>query len=85
MGVTLVSISRLTAAGYAALFRTNSCKIFSDTKKLLGEVPVSKGLYCVKGPRKLFAGLANADETLTMREVHARLGHISLDSIMKMI
>lgn len=54
-------------------------------KKLLGEVPVSKGLYCVKGPRKLFAGLANADETLTMCEVHARLGHISPDSIAKMI
>jgi hypothetical protein len=85
MGVTLVSISHLTAAGYAALFRANSCKIFSDMKKLLGEVPVSRGLYCVKGPRKLFAGLANADETLTMRKAHTRLGHISPDSITKMI
>lgn len=85
MGVTLVSISRLTAAGYAALFRADTCKIFDEKKKLLGEIPVSKGLYCIKGPRKLFAGLAKADEQLTMQEIHARLGHIAPESIKHMI
>jgi len=85
MGLTLVSISRLAAAGYAALFRGESCRIFNDRKKQLGEIPVNKGLYCVKGPKGLFAGISNDTEPLTMREIHARLGHMAPDTIAKMI
>ena len=67
MGVTLVSISKLTAAGYAALFRKKSCKIFDGKKKLMGEIPVSNGLYRVKGKSpKPFAGLAKENEMLTI-------------------
>jgi hypothetical protein len=85
MGVTLISISRLTAAGYAALFRETLCKIFDEKRRKLGEIPVNKGLYCIKRPQKSFAGVAKANDVLTMREIHARLGHISPDSIRQMI
>jgi len=85
MGVTLISISRLTAAGYAALFRETLCKIFDEKRRKLGEIPVNKGLYCIKRPQKTFAGVAKANDVLTMREIHARLGHISPDSIRQMI
>jgi len=85
MGLTLVSISRLAAAGYAALFRENSCKIYDGKKKQLAEIPVSKGLYCVKAPRAPFAGLANAKEFLSMQEIHMRLAHMAPDTIQKMI
>jgi len=45
MGTTLISISRLTRAGYAALFCSNTCRIFDQNKKQLGEVLVSRNLY----------------------------------------
>ena len=48
MGVTLVSISKLTTAGYSALFHDSICCIFNCYKKLVGEVEVSNGLYRVK-------------------------------------
>jgi hypothetical protein len=52
-GVTLVSISRITAAGHKAIFDGPSLEIFNSMKKLLGEIPVSKGLYCVEHPSLL--------------------------------
>jgi hypothetical protein len=78
MGVTLVSISKLTAAGYAALFRDTVCRIFNPRKKLVGEIPVSNGLYHVRHVTKCsFTGVAATVETLTMEELHARLSHIA--------
>lgn len=41
MGVTLISISRLDAAGFAALFRDSRCRIFDSKKKLHGRDPRS--------------------------------------------
>ncbi|KIJ10075.1 hypothetical protein PAXINDRAFT_86574, partial [Paxillus involutus ATCC 200175] len=85
MGVTLISISRLDAAGFTALFRDSRCRIFDSKKKLLGEIPVSKGLYCVSAPCTLYAGVAKANEPLTMEEIHVRLGHLAPDTIHKML
>ncbi|KAG2053426.1 hypothetical protein BDR06DRAFT_827506, partial [Suillus hirtellus] len=80
----LVSISQLLNAGYVVLFCEDSCKIF-DAKKLLGEIPVNKGLYCIKGPKRPFMGAAKVNEALTMCDAHARLGHITPDSIKYML
>src|SRR6267154_1653534 len=87
MGVTLVSISRLTATGYAMLFQGTLCKIYDSHKKQLGEIPVQGGLYRLKRqPKKPpFAGIAGADETLTMEELHHRLCHIAPSSIREML
>jgi hypothetical protein len=41
IGVTLVSISHITAAGHKAIFDGPSLKIYNSSKKLLGEVPVN--------------------------------------------
>ena len=85
MGITLVSISKLDLAGYAALFRNKHCQIFDARKKRLGEVLLNKGLYCVKCPHHIFAGLAKASDPLTMAEVHAQLGHIAPTAIHTML
>ena len=71
MGIMLMSISKLDLAGYAALFHDKCCQIFNAQKKRLGEVPLNKGLYCVKSLRRIFAGLAKALDPLTIAEVHA--------------
>lgn len=48
MGITIVSISRIASAGYAALFRANFCRIFDSKQRRIGHVPVtSNGLYRV--------------------------------------
>ena len=85
MGITLISISKLDLASYAALFRDKRCQIFDARKKKLGEVPLNKGLYCVKRSRCIFAGLAKATDSLTMEEVHAQLGHIAPTAIRAML
>ncbi|KAG6325796.1 hypothetical protein ID866_13293 [Astraeus odoratus] len=85
MGLTLVSISKLDAAGYAALFHGSCCKIFNAKKKVLGVIPVNKGLYAVNAPQKLFVGIVSVDQPLTMEEVHAQLGHIAPKSIWQML
>jgi hypothetical protein len=87
MGVTLVSISKLAAAGYAALFRDSVCHIFDPKKKLLGEVIVSNGLYRVRNgtARQPFAGAASTVETLTMENLHAHLSHIAPATIREML
>ena len=71
MGIMLVSISKLDLTGYTALFHDKCCQIFDAQKKRLGEVPLNKGLYCVKSPHYIFAGLAKASDSLTMAEAHA--------------
>ena len=88
MGIMLISIGKLDVAGCAALFRDKHCQIFDVRKKKLGEIPLTSGLYSLKSNStswKFFAGLAKHDETLTMEEVHARLGHIAPDSVRQMI
>ncbi|KAG2119730.1 uncharacterized protein F5147DRAFT_563770 [Suillus discolor] len=81
MGLTLVSISCLTSAGYTVLFHENLSKIFNEKKMMMGEIPVDKGLYCIRGPKRPFAGVMNAKEALTMRDVHTRFSHIAPNSI----
>ncbi|KAG6328974.1 hypothetical protein ID866_10115 [Astraeus odoratus] len=71
MGLTPVSISKIDAAGYAALFHDLQCKTFNANKKVLGEILASKGLYAVNAPQKLFAGITSVNDPLTMEEIHA--------------
>ena len=85
MGITLISISKLDIAGYAALFRDKRCQIFDARKKKLGEILLNKGLYCLKYSRCIFAGLAKASDPLTMEEIHVRLGHIAPAAIRAML
>ncbi|KAG6329980.1 hypothetical protein ID866_9109 [Astraeus odoratus] len=85
MSLILIFISKLDVAGYAALFCDSCHKIFNARKKLLGMMPVSKGLYTVNAPQTPYAGIASTEEPLTMVEVHARLGHTAPKSIRQML
>ena len=85
MSITLISISKLNVAGFAVLFRDKHCQIFSEKRKKLGEVPLTKGLYCLKSAHKPFVGLMKASDTLTMAEIHSRLGHLAPEAIRKML
>ena len=85
MGVTLILISKLTTAGYLALFHDSICHIFNCYKKLVGQVKVSNGLYRVKHQSKAFAGAAQTAQMLSMEELHHHLSHISPAMILEML
>ena len=48
MGLTIISISRVAAAGYSTLFQSNFCRIFDAKQTQIGHIHVtSNGLYRV--------------------------------------
>jgi transposase InsO family protein len=83
MGITIVSINRITKAGYQLLFDEESCQIREKrTRKYIGEIPVSiSGLYKVE---RVYAA-AIPDETVDLATLHKRLGHVAPDAIRRMI
>jgi hypothetical protein len=57
------------------LFCDKTCKIFDVMKKLIGVIPVKKGLY-----RESAHTASKATEMLTLEELHRRMGHIAPDT-----
>ena len=86
MKVTLISISRLASAGYATLFRSQSCSIYTVQKHLIGSIPLINGLYRIRNQYPTpFAGAAKVEQELTMEELHAHLSHVSTAMIRDML
>jgi gag-polypeptide of LTR copia-type/Integrase core domain/GAG-pre-integrase domain len=82
MGQSVISISRIAAAGNTVTFEGKSCKIRNKGGKIVGNIPVSpNGLYKVE--HSLAA--AAAAEPLDILTVHRRLGHISVDAIRSLV
>jgi len=78
MGVTLISISRITSAGSTVVFTGNICKVYNKNKEVVGEIKVKGGLYRVyTSCSKDGAHAASNTEILSINELHRRLGHIS--------
>ena len=83
MGLTVVSINRITKAGHKVLFDGNACKIKNSKGTIIGEIPVGdNGLYKVE-----HASMADGavTETVKLSKLHKRLGHISIDTIRSLI
>ena len=77
VGYTLVSIGRLDELGYSATFTDGKCILRDSCDDLVGEIPKSnRGLYRVvhlPGGNSVNA----ATETVTVMELHRRMGHIA--------
>lgn len=50
LGATLISIGRITLAGYALQFRQTECRIFDSKNRCIGIIPLVHGLYRVQVP-----------------------------------
>ena len=77
VGYTLVSIGYLDQLGYSVTFADGTCTIHSPNNDVVGHVPKSHaGLY-----RVIHTGVCDganaAVETVTVMELHQRMGHIS--------
>ena len=77
MGLTLVSISRIAAAGFTTIFRQDSAKIFGPRKSQLGCIKVQGGLYRVEHGRSHDTAASASTGVVTIEELHRLMGHIS--------
>jgi hypothetical protein len=82
MGLTVVSISRITGAGHTVSFEGKSCKIRNKAGVLIGDIPASaSGLYKVEHAYAAVDSLEKVD----LPTLHRRLGHIAGDTIRSLI
>lgn len=87
MGVTLVSISRIDAAGWGVWFGDGACRIYNKMRKLMGRIDVKGGLYRVFHPRKSAAKetAASTKEKMSVDELHRRMGHMAHEAAIKLV
>ena len=86
MGLTLVSVGKITAAGYKVIFRGMTCKIYDSKDKVIGQINARNGLYRVDHQVAMNVAMAGeAREVLTLEELHKRMGHIAPDTIKRMV
>ena len=82
MGLTIVSINRITKAGYTVEFKDEFCVIRDKAGDRVGSIPANQnGLYKVES---IYAATP-PEERADLAMLHRRLAHISPDSIQKLI
>ena len=78
MGTTIVSVNRITKAGYTVTFKNDTCQIRNKSDKVIGSIPVSQnGLYKVE---RVYAA-ATCEERIDLVTLHRHLAHIAPDAI----
>ena len=81
VGFVLISIGRIDDAGYFATFGGGRCKILDPNENVIGMIQKSGGVYRAHHvPRMPGLGLAVTPRS-TMRELHARMGHINMPAL----
>ena len=86
MGLTLVSVGKITAAGYQVIFRGATCKIHDSNNKVIGQIITRNGLYHVDHEVAVNIAMAGeAQEILTLEELHKWMGHIAPDTIKQVV
>jgi hypothetical protein len=78
MALTVISINRITKAGYSVLFEKETCKIKDSEGKVVGVVPANNNrLYRVEHVH----AASSTNEVVDVPTLHRRMGHIAADSI----
>jgi len=74
---TLLSVTCMAHSRFKALMEGNSCKIYSPSYQLIGQIPKIRGLYCITPIHS-----ANiATKVLTISQLHRLMGHINHDDL----
>ena len=85
MGLTLVSIGKITAASYKVIFRVMSCRIYDQKDKIIGQINAKNGLYRVDHGVFVNTSMTEAPEVVSIEEIHGRMAHIAPETIKKMV
>ena len=84
VGPTLVSVSKIAAAGATVVFQGTTCRIFNSKNEKIGEIGVQGRLYKTAHQQTEHAGAA-AEMAISLEEMHRRMGHVSPRSIKRMM
>jgi hypothetical protein len=85
LGVALLSVSKITAAGYSVLFRATECRIYDSKDKVLGKIPMRGGLYRTETDAPSANAAQEPPISVTLDDLHQMLGHISPDAARRLI
>jgi GAG-pre-integrase domain len=88
MAFTLISVTRMTSAGFSCTMKGKTCTIMSPSNKIIGRIPEIHGLYRVTDTTatKTEAKSANAtSQPLTISQLHRLMGHINHDDLRTMV
>ena len=88
MPISLVSVSRLTAAGFNVEFKQGGCHLTTPSGTRLTSVPERNGLYQLSGVEPVSrppCAPEMAAATLTQLEFHRRMAHAYPPTLQKMI
>ena len=73
-----MSISKIASAGSTVVFTGCFCRIYTADREIIREIRVKGGLYRVYSSASKVEGYSvNTKDTLTIDELHRRLGHVS--------
>jgi hypothetical protein len=82
MGLTIVSVGRLDEAGYGIFFRGNVCRIYDDSKKVIGQIPAATNrLYRVEHGDTV----SHSTDLSPLEELHRKLGHIAPKAVKRLV
>jgi transposase InsO family protein len=87
LGITLISVGRITQAGFALTFRKLECRISDQKERRIGIIPLIKGLYRIYGMTAHTAAY-HVDErprVVTPDELHRLMGHIPVDAAKNLV
>ena len=86
MGLTLVSIKKITNAGNKVIFKNTTCKIYDKKDKIIGQINARNRLYHVDNKVAINVAMAGEDwEVLTIEELHCQMGHIAPETARQMV
>ena len=86
MGVTLILISKIAAAGCKIIFQGPTCQVYDAKNKMIGQVVIKNSLYCVDHNITVNVALAGvAREVLTAEELHHHMGDIAPEAAKQMV
>ncbi|CDO76235.1 hypothetical protein BN946_scf184644.g9 [Trametes cinnabarina] len=90
MGVTLISIARVTAAGASVVFKNSECCILRSDGTCIAIIPLINGLYRLHISHSETAAAAvdsakGITRAVTRTELHRELGHIAPEAAREMV
>ncbi|KAF9003796.1 hypothetical protein BDZ89DRAFT_916260, partial [Hymenopellis radicata] len=85
LGVTLLAVSKITAAGYSMMFRTTECRVYDCADKILGKIPVTGRLYRIETDVPTAMHGNDAPISVSLDDLHQMMGHISPDAAKRLV
>ena len=85
IGLTLVSVAKIAAAGYRVLFKGPCCRIYNADNDVIGQLAARNGLYHVDHNIAVMTGNIEPKEVVTLEELHRQMGHIAPTAVKRML